>query len=233
MISFKWRHFQKNLILLAMRWYLAYSLSYRDIEELMLERGVKVDHSTINRWVVKYAPLLEEAFRKSYKKSVNNSWRMDETYIKVKGVWHYFYRAVDKFGNTIDFMLSEKRDKPAAKAFFDKAIKLHGLPEKVTMDKSGANKAGIDAVNFLLILCHLLGCPLMQIIVRQIKYLNNIIEQDHRGIKRITNPMLGFKAFHSAEATLSGIELHHMLRKNQHVNAANQSIFSQYYALAG
>ena len=91
----------------------------------------------------------------------------------------------------------------------------------------------LPAVNFLLILCHLLGCPLMQIIVRQIKYLNNIIEQDHRGIKRITNPMLGFKAFHSAEATLAGIELHHMLRKNQHVNAANQSIFSQFYALAG
>ena len=117
MINFKWRHFQKALILLAIRWYLAYSLSYRDIEELMLERGVKVDHSTINRWVIKYAPLLEEAFRKSHKKSVNDSWRMDETYIKVKGVWHYLYRAVDKFGNTIDFMLSEKRDKPAAKAF--------------------------------------------------------------------------------------------------------------------
>ena len=216
-----------------MRWYLAYSLSYRDIEELMLERGVKVDHSTINRWVIKYAPLLEEAFRKSHKKSVNNSWRMDETYIKVKGVWHYFYRAVDKFGNTIDFMLSEKRDKTAAKAFFHKAIKLHGLPEKVTMDKSGANKAGIDAVNFLLILCHLLGSPLIQIIVRQIKYLNNIVEQDHRSIKRITNPMLGFKAFHSAEATLAGIELHHMLRKKQHVNAANQTIFSQFCALAG
>ena len=233
MISFKWRHFEKTLILIAIRWYLAYSLSYRDIEELLLERGVKVDHSTINRWVIKYAPLLEEVFIKTHKKIVNASWRMDETYIKIKGVWHYLYRAVDKFGNTIDFMLSEKRDKPAAKAFFDKAIKLHGIPERVTMDKSGTNKSGITAVNLLLILCYLLGSPLIQIIVRQIKYLNNIVEQDHRSIKRITNPMLGFKAFHSAEATLAGIELHHMLRKKQHVNAANQTIFSQFYALAG
>ena len=95
------------------------------------------------------------------------------------------------------------------------------------------NKAGIDAINLQLILCYLCGFSLMQITVRQIKYLNNLVEQDHRSIKKITNPMLGFKALHSAEATLAGIELHHMLRKEQHVNAANQSIFEQFYALAG
>jgi len=233
MVSFKWRHFPKDLILMSVRWYVAYSLSYRDIEDLMLERGVKVDHSTLNRWVIHYAPLLEEEFRKNHKKKTNSSWRMDETYIKIKGVWYYLYRAVDKFGQTVDFMLSEKRDKPAAKAFFEKAISLHGLPEKVTMDKSGANKAGIDAINLQLIFCYLCGLALMQITVRQIKYLNNIVEQDHRSIKKITNPMLGFKAFHSAQATLAGIELHHMLRKGQHVNVANQSIFEQFYALAG
>ncbi len=199
----------------------------------MLERGVNVDHSTLNCWVVNYAPLLEEAFRKNHKKKINSSWRMDETYIKIKGVWHYLYRAVDKFGDTVDFMLSENRDKPAAKAFFEKAIGLHGLPEKVTLDKSGANKAGIDAINLQLILCFLCGLALMQIAVRQIKYLNNIIEQDHRSIKKITNPMMGFKAFYAAEATLAGIELHYMLKKGQHVNAANQSIFEQFYALAG
>ena len=233
MISFKGRHYQKDLILMSVRWYVAYSLSYRNIEELMLERGVNVDHSTLNRWVVHYAPLLEERFRRNYKKKINDSWRMDETYIKVKGAWHYLYRAVDKFGSTVDFMLSKNRDKPAAKAFFEKAIGAHGLPEKVTLDKSGANKAGIDAINLQLILCFLCGLALIQITVRQIKYLNNIVEQDHRSIKKITNPMLGFKAFHSAEATLAGIELHHMLRKRQHTNAANQSIFSQFYALAG
>ena len=132
---------------MSVRWYVAYSLSYRNIEELMLERGVNVDHSTLNRWVVRYAHLLEEEFRKNHKKKINSSWRMDETYINIIGVWHYLYRAVDKFGVTVDFMLSENRDKPAAKAFFVKAIVLHGLPEKVRLDKSGANKAGVDAIN--------------------------------------------------------------------------------------
>ncbi len=197
MISFKWRHFPKDLILMSVRWYVAYSLSYRNIEELLLERGVNVDHSTLNRWVVHYAPLLEEEFRKNHKKKVNNSWRMDETYIKVKGVWHYLYRAVDKFGNTVDFMLSENRDKPAAKAFFEKAIGLHGLLEKVTLDKSGANKAGIDAINLQLILCFLSGLALIQSTVRQIKYLNNIVEQDHRSIKKITSPMIGLCDSHA------------------------------------
>jgi len=233
MISFKWRHFEKTLILMAVRWYVGYSLSYRDIEELMLERCVKADHSTINRWVVRYAPLLEEEFRKNHKRKVGTSWRMDETYIKVKGVWHYLYRAVDKAGDTIDFMLSEKRDKPAAEAFFKKSIGSSGLPEKVTMDKSGTNKAGIDAINCQLIVLYLLGLTLLQITIRQIKYLNNIIEQDHRGIKKITNPMMGFKAFHCASATIAGIELHRMLKKGQHKNAANQTLFEQFYALAG
>jgi putative transposase len=113
-ISFEWRHFQKTIILQCVRLYLGFPLSYRDIEEMMLERGTEVDHSTIQRWVVHYSPLLENEFRKNSKRKVGNSWRMDETYIKIKGVWHYLYRAVDKEGNTIDFMLSKKRDEPAA-----------------------------------------------------------------------------------------------------------------------
>jgi len=232
MISFKGRHFMKEIILMVVRWYVSYALSYRDIEELMLERGIPVDHSTLNRWVIFYAPLLEEEFRNKYKKKVGSSWRMDETYIKVKGVWKYFYRAVDKEGNTIDFMLSNNRDEAAAKAFFTKAIGSSGMPEKITIDKSGANKAGIDAINLQLIILSLLGCVLIQIDIRQIKYLNNIVEQDHRGIKRITKPMMGFKAFHSAEATLAGIELYHMLKKEQHVNAENSTAFQLFYALA-
>ncbi len=220
MMSFKSRHFEKELILLSVRWYVAYSLSYRNLEEMMSERGVSVDHSTLNRWVVHYAPLLEEEFRKKHKRNVGKSWRMDETYIKVKGVWHYLYRAVDKDGATIDFMLSKTRDKPAAKAFFDKAIAANGWPEKMNMDKSGANKAGIDEVNAQLMIAILLGFSLNLITVRQVKYLNNMIEQDHRGIKQITEPMMGFKAFHSAEATLAGIELHRMIKKGQHVHSA-------------
>jgi putative transposase len=232
MLSFKWKHFKQDAILLLVRWYLGYSLSYRDVEELALERGLKVDHSTIHRWVVEYSPQLEETFRKRHKRSTGGSLRMDETYIKVKGQWMYLYRAVDKAGNTVDFMLSEKRDEPAARAFFLKVIDSSGIPQTVTMDKSGANKAGMDTINLHLALLFMLGGLFLQIKVRQIKYLNNIVEQDHRFIKKITKPMKGFKAFHSAKATLAGIELHHMLRKKQHVKAENQTIFEQFYGLA-
>jgi putative transposase len=191
-----------------------------------------VDHSTINRWVIKYAPLLEHEFRKNYKRPVGVSWRMDETYIKIKGTWHYLYRAVDKDGDTIDFKLSKKRDETAVRHFLEKAIRFNGLPEKVAIDKSGANKAGLDAVNLQLVTLVFLGYALLQINIRQIKYLNNIVEQDHRGIKRIVNPMMGFKSFYSAQATIAGIELYRMLKKNQHINASNVPAFEQFYALA-
>lgn len=225
MISFKWKHFPKELILLLVRWYLAYSLSYRDIEEIMLERNIQIDHSTINRWVIHYAPLLESEFRKNYKRSVGSSWRMDETYIKIKGIWHYLYHAVDKNGNTVDFMLSKKRDEAAAKKFFERAIRFNGLPEKITIDKSGANKAGFEAINLYLAFIFLLGYPFVQIQIRQIKYLNNIIEQDHRSIKRIVNAMMGFKSFNSTNAPIAGIGLYQMLKKGQHVNTKNSSAF--------
>jgi putative transposase len=201
MISFKWRHFKKDMILMLTRWYLAYSLSYRDIEELALERGLNVDHSTVNRWVIRYSPQLEEVFRTRFKRPVGSSWRMDETYIKVKGKWVYLYRAVDKAGKTVDFMLSEKRDEPAARAFFKKAMGSNGAPDKVTLDKSGANKAGMNTINLRLALLFMLGGVFMQVLVRQIKYLNNIVEQDHRFVKKITKPMKGFKTFEAAEAT--------------------------------
>lgn len=152
--------------------------------------------------------------------------------LTVKGQWVYLYRAVDKEGKTVGFLLSEKRDEPDAQTFFEKAIVSNGLPDKVTMDKSGANKAGIDTINLHLALLFMLGGLFVQLTVRQIKYLNNIVEQDHRFIKKITKPMKGFKAFHSADATLAGIELHHMLRKNQHTQSANQTIFEQFYCLA-
>lgn len=233
MISFSGKQFPKDIILMAVRWYVAYPLSYRNIEELMAERNVKVDHATLNRWVVEYSPQLESNFRKYHKSKINNSWRMDETYLKIKGIDVYLYRAVDKFGKTIDFMLSEKRNKQAALRFFNKAIGENGLPEKVTMDKSGANKAGIEIVNLFLTFLSAMMQIIFRVTVRQIKYLNNIVEQDHRAVKRITKPMMGFKSFSSAEATIAGIELHHMLKKGQHKNANSQSVFQQFYALAG
>jgi len=228
MLSFKGRHFPKDIILMAVRWKVAYPLSYRHIEELLEERGADVDHSTVQKWVVHYAPLLEQALRKR-KKPTGRSWKMDETYIKVNGRWVYLYRAVDSDGATIDFMLSETRDRPAVLRFFKKAIGSGGFPEKVNIDKSGANTAALERINTLLFLCGL--WPLL-IEVKRIKYLNNLVEQDHRGIKRITKPTLGFKSFESAEATIAGIELHRMLKKGQLENAGDTPAWKQFYSLA-
>lgn len=143
MVSFKGRHFEGSVILTCVRWYLSYPLSYRNLEEIMKERGVSVDHSTLNRWVLTYTPILEGEFRKR-KKPVGSSWRMDETYVNVKGQWKYLYRAVDKEGNTIDFLLTAKRNKKAALRFLKKAIGGNGKPEKINIDQSGSNKAAID-----------------------------------------------------------------------------------------
>jgi transposase-like protein len=132
-MDFKGAHFAKDVILMAMRWYLAYPLSYRNVEDFLKERGFLIDHATVNRWVIKYALLLEMEARK-LKKPTIKSWRMDETYVRVKGRWCYYYRAVDTKGKTIDFFLSKKRDLKAAKAFLDKAIAIHGLPQKVNID---------------------------------------------------------------------------------------------------
>src|SRR6516225_2034608 len=223
-ISFKGAHFPKEVILMGVRWYVAYLLSTRHVEELLAERGVDVDHSTINRWTVKYSPLLEAAFHRR-KRPVWLSWRMDETYIKVKGQWRYLYCAVDKTGQTMDFLLTEHRDEAAALRFLKKAIRRHGVPEKITIDGSAANEAAIKRYN------EEHGTA---IAIRKIKYLNNIVEQDHRGVKRVTRPMLGFKAFDAAQSTLTGIELMHMLRKGQLEGGreAGRSAAEQFYALA-
>ena len=224
-ISFNGAHFPPEVILMGVRWYLAYPLSTRHVEELMAERGVKVDHATINRWVIKYSPLLEEAFHRR-KRPVWVSWRLDETYIRVKGAWKYLYRAVDKYGKTIDFLLTEQRDEHAAKKFLTKAIRRHGgVPETITIDGSAANEAAIKRYN---------EEHGTHIAIRQVKYLNNIVEQDHRAVKRVTRPMLGFKAFDTAQATLTGIELMHMLRKQQLAGGreAGFTAAEQFYALA-
>ncbi|MGF6969427.1 putative transposase [Paraburkholderia sp. WC7.3g] len=216
-------HYPLEVMLLCVRWYVAYSLSLRNLEEMLAERDIDVDHSTVHRWVIKLVPLFEKTFRK-YKRPVGKSWRVDETYIKVKGSWKYLYRAVDKAGNTIDFLFRARRDKAAARRFFEKAIGQNGSPETVTIDKSGSNLAALNAVN---------AERNMPIKVRQIKYLNNIVEQDHRAIKRRTRPMLGFKDFNCARVILSGIELMHMIKKGQLQCSGNSplSAAQQFYSL--
>ena len=177
MISFKGRHHKQDIILQCVRWYVAYSLSYR--------------------------------------------WRLDETYIRILGVWKYLYRAADKQGHTVDFLLTAKRDKKAARRFLNKAIGSNGKPSLINIDKSGANTAGIKQFN---------RDENKRIKIRQCKYLNNIVEQDHRFIKRRTRPMLGFKSFWSARATLAGIELWRMLKKGQ--NKSSLPAWEQFYELA-
>ena len=205
--SFKWKHFVGEIILLNVRWYLKYPLSYRNLKEMMTERGIQVDHSTIMRWVHQYSPEIEKKVRR-HLRSTNDSWRVDETYVKVKGKWKYLYRAVDSDGNTIDFMLSAKRNKKAAKRFLRKALgsKNNQIPREITVDKNPAYPPAIDKLKNERMLPRTVG-------IRQIKYLNNIIEQDHRSIKRIINPMLGFQSFQFTNKTLKGIEAMNMVKK--------------------
>ena len=222
MIEFKGSHFERDVILWGVRWYVAYPISYRQLEEMMDERGVEVDHSTLNRWVLKYVPVLETQFC-ARKRSVGSSWRLDETYVKVKDVWKHLYRAVDKAGASVDFLLSAKRDCKAALRFLRKAIRCNGTPKKITIDKSDATTAAIGSYNT----DHNAGIEM-----RQIKYLNNIVEQDHRAIKRQIRPMLGFKSFWSAAVTLAGVELMHMIRKGQLLLRGELCSAQQFYSLA-
>ncbi len=171
---FKWRHFQSDIILLCVRWYLRYALSYRDLEEMMMERGITVDHSTIYRWVQRYAPEMEKRCR-PHLKGTTDSWRVDETYVKIEGVWMYLYRAVDSQGNTLEFLLSVTRDAQAAKRFFTKALGAsHTMaPRVITVDKNAAYPKAVKELKIVGDLAA--SCEL-----RQSKYLNNLIEQDHR-----------------------------------------------------
>ncbi|MFL5733806.1 MAG: IS6 family transposase [Chloroflexia bacterium] len=206
---FKYRHFEREIILLCLRWYLRYSLSYRDLEEIMVERGLSVDHTTIYRWVQHYAPILEKRCRAKLR-ATNDSWRVDETYIKVKGQLMYLYRAVDSDGNTIEFMLSPTRDGQAAKRFFSKALRSrHTVPPRViNVDKNPSYPKAVGKLKKKGTLNH--DCEL-----RPRKYLNNLIEQDHRFIKRRVNPGMGFWSFETAWRTLQGYEATNQLRKGQ------------------
>jgi putative transposase len=187
----------------------------------MAIRGVKVDHATIQRWVFKFTPLVEQQFRKR-KRSVGKRWRMDETYVKVKGQWRYLYRAVDKEGDTVDFLLTMRRQRISAQLFLIKAIVNNGKPELINIDKSGPNAAAIKLYN---------RRNYSNIKIRQCKYLNNIIEQDHRMIKWRIMQGLGFKEFESAKRTIAGIENVHLIKKNQLLNPKS-STYKSFISLA-
>jgi transposase-like protein len=181
---FKGRHFNHLLIIQAMRWYVTYKLSYRDVCNLMAERGVTIVHTTVLRWVQRFVPAFEKKWE-NYARPVGSSWRVDETYIKVRGQWRYLYRAVDQQGQTVDFLLSKNRDRAAAVRFFKKAISNNEVPEKITLDGSRASHQSVAELKSE-------GVLPAQTLVRANKYLNNIIEQDHRVVKQRCYPMLGF-----------------------------------------
>jgi transposase-like protein len=209
--DFKGRHFGGEIVLWAVRWYCRYGISYRDLEQMMAERGVSVDHSTIYRWVQRYAPEIEKRLRWHWRHPRSGSWRVDETYVKVRGKWAYLYRAVDKLGSTIDFYLSPTRNTAAAKRFLAKALR--GLkdwerPEVINTDKAPTYAAALAELKAE-------GkCP-KDTQHRQVKYLNNIVEADHGKLKLLIRPVRGFKSMKTAYATIKGFEVMRALRKGQ------------------
>ena len=205
---FKGRQFDREIIILCVRWYLRFKLSFRDLVEMMAERGIALAHTTIMRWIARYVPEFEKRWNR-FACRAGVSWRVDETYVKIKGKWTYLYRAVDKQGKTVDFLLRAKRDVAAAKAFFRRAFKSQGrLPQKITLDGyQASHRAAREILGK-----HQRG---KRTKIRSSKYLNNLIEQDHRSIKLRLGPMLGLKRFRSASITIAGIELMHRIRKGQ------------------
>ena len=211
MNDFKGRHFTGEVILWAVRWYCRYGISYRDLEEMLSERGIDVDHTTIYRWVQRYAPEMEKRLRWFWRRGFDPSWRLDETYVKVRGKWTYLYRAVDKRGDTIDFYLSSTRSAKAAKRFLGKALR--GLkdwekPAKLNTDKAPSYGAAIAELKRE-------GKLAAETEHRQVKYLNNVLEADHGKLKMLIKPVRGFKSMPTAYATIKGFEVMRALRKGQ------------------
>ena len=206
---FKWRQTAPEVILCAVRWYLRYSLSLRDVEELLTERGLEADHTTIWRWVQRYGPELEQRMRR-HLKPTNKSWRVDETYVRVKGRWCYLYRAIDSWGATIDFLLSALRDAEAAKRLFRKALSdpSHPQPRVINTDQAPIYGSAIPDIKKE-------GALRRRCRHRPVQYLNNILEQDHRAIKRRVNAKQGLREFQAARRTIQGYEAINMIRKSQ------------------
>jgi len=205
---FKGRHFDREIIILCVRWYLRFKLSFRDLAETMAERGVSLARMTIMRWIARYVPEFEKRWNR-FACRAGASWRVDETYVKIKGRWTYLYRAVDKQGKTVDFLLRAKRDVAAAKAFFRRTFKSQGrLPRAITLDGYQiSHRVAREILDE-----HQRG---KRTEIRSSKYLNNLIEQDHRSIKLRLGSMIGLKRFRCASITIAGIELMHRIRKGQ------------------
>jgi len=224
---FKGRHFQAEIIVLCVRWYLRFGLSFRNLEELMAERNLIVDHVTIWRWVQRYAPELNRRCRPELQMT-NRSWRVDETYLRVAGKWTYLYRAVDSTGATIDFLLSARRDAAAAKGFFQKALRslVHPRPRVINVDGNPSYPKVIAELKRTGALGRRCRC-------RPVRYLNNIVEQDHRAIKRRVRASQGFRSFDSAARTIQGIETVNMIRKGQVRWLSKDDIAGQVAFVAG
>jgi transposase-like protein len=207
MFIFKRRRFPVEIILVCVRWYCKYGITYRDLAEMMQERGVGVDASTIFRWVQRYAPELEKRVR-WYQGYRSGSWRVDETYVRVGGQWKYLFRAIDKHGELIDFMLLDRRNTRAAYRFLGKALNTmrNWPPQSITTDKLGSYPKAIRRLQRE-------GTLSQKIKHRSSKYLNNIIEADHGGIKRVIRPTRGFQTMRTAYATIKGFEIMRMIRR--------------------
>jgi len=211
MNDFKWKHFRGEIILGCVRWYCKYGISYRDLEEMMVERGVEVDHSTLFRWVQQYAPEIEKRMRWYNGSGLGESWQVDETYVKVKGKWKYLYRAITKSGKTLDFYLSHTRNAKAAKRFLGKILrkmKEYEKPATINTDKAPSYDRAIRELKEE-------GLLNDKVFHRKVKYLNNRIEADHGKLKRLIKPTLGFKSMKTAYATIKGFEVMRMFKKGQ------------------
>jgi transposase-like protein len=204
---FKGRHFDQEIVVLCVRWYLSFQLSFRDLASMMSEHGLPIAHTTILRWVQHDTPEFEKRWKR-YARPVGGSWRMDETYVKVRGEWMYLYRAVDKTGQTVEFHLSRRRDRNAAKTFLRQAMRNQRVLTKITLDASAASHRAIADLKES-------GELPRHVQVRTSKYLNNRVEQDHRRIKQRLRPMLGLKSFRTAAVVIRGIELAEKIKKTQ------------------
>jgi transposase-like protein len=224
---FKWKHYQAEIILTCVRWYLRYALSYREVAEMMGERGLSVVYTTVFRWVQQYALEINKRSRPHVKKS-NNSWRVDETYVKIRGKWMYLYRAVDSRGQTLDFLLNEPRSARAAKRFFKKILgnRHTSSPRIINVDQNAAYPRAFQDLKADKLLPE-------EAQLRPTKYLNNIVEQDHRFIKRRVKPGLGFQSYPTAWRTLQGYEMMHMIRKGQIQGIDKGNIQAQNQFIAG
>ena len=207
--DFKWKHYEPIIILCCVRWYCRYAISYRDLREMMEERGLEISHTTPYRWVQQYAPEIDKRTRPYLRRS-NDSYRVDETYIKIKGQWKYLYRAVDSAGDTLEFLLTANRDKKAAKRFFKKMLGNNhaATPRVISVDKNPVYPVVFKELK-------LEGTIPKSTKFRQKKYLNNIVEQSHRFIKRLIKNNQWFQHFNTAKNTISGYEIMNMIRRGQ------------------